>query len=134
MHYLIIILVIPVVLSILTGFVIIFILVPRWLFRPSTLNPVRKMIATFALAGLLVPLVVIACIVTKHPEIVSASVLWVWPGIVVQGALPRSATVSAKALIFGISSLSNVGLYSWLGMLVGWIWKAAKKMNQNGWS
>jgi hypothetical protein len=53
--------------------------------------------------------------------------LWVWPGVVGLGVLPRSATSAARALIIGISVLSNVGLYSWLGLLVGSMWKAAKR-------
>lgn len=129
-HSYVIILAIPVVLSIVSGFVMIFILVPLWLFRPGTLTAPWKMVAAFALAGLLVPLAVIACIATKHPEIVPAQVLWVWPGIVGLGSLPRSATGAAKALIFGISSLSNVGLYSWLGLLVGSMWKATKRQTR----
>jgi hypothetical protein len=115
------------VLSIVTGFAMVFILIPFWLFRPSSLTARRKVISAFALAGTMAPLVVIACLLTKHPEIISGSVLAVWPGIVGLAALPRSATDAAKVLIFVICILSNVGLYSWLGMLVGSMWKATKR-------
>jgi hypothetical protein len=125
-HGIIIILAIPVVLSIVTGFAMV-ILVPFWFFRRNSLTAFRKTVVPFALAGLLVPLVVIACIVTKHAEMVSASVLWVWPGIVASATVPRSATSAARGLMFGIGMLSNVGLYSWLGLVVGSIWKAAKR-------
>jgi hypothetical protein len=83
----VIILAIPVVLSIVTGFAMV-ILVPLWFFRRNSLTAFRKTVAAFALAGLLIPLGIIACIVTKHAEIFSASVLWVWPGIVASATLP----------------------------------------------
>jgi len=121
------ILAIPVVLAILTGFAMVFILVPLWLFRPRALTALRKVVMAFALAGLFVPLVVLVCLATKHADIFSSSVLWVWPGIVATATLPRSATSGARALMFGIGALSNVGLYSWLGLLVGSIWKAVKR-------
>jgi hypothetical protein len=123
----VIILVIPVVLAILTGFAMVFILVPLWLFRPRTLTTLRKVVMAFAFAGLFVPLVFLACLVTKHTDIFSASVLWVWPGIVAPSTLPHSATSGARAVMFGIGAISNVGLYSWLGLLVGSIWKAVKR-------
>jgi|SRR5580700_10220356 hypothetical protein len=122
----VIILAIPAVLSIVTGFAMV-ILVPLWFFRRNSLTAFRKTVVAFALAGLLVPLVVIACIVTKHAEMVSASVLWVWPGIVASATLPHSATSAARGLMSGIGILSNVGLYSWLGLVVGSIWKAGKR-------
>jgi hypothetical protein len=87
----------------------------------------RKTVAAFALAGVLIPLGIIAFIAAKHAEIFSASVLWVWPGMVASATLPRSATSAARALMFGIGIISNVGLYSWLGLGVGSIWKAARR-------
>jgi hypothetical protein len=122
----VIILAIPVVLSIVTGFAMV-ILVPIWFFRRGSLTVFRKTVAAFALAGVLIPLGIIAFIAAKHAEIFSASVLWVWPGIVASATLPRSATSAARALMFGIGIISNVGLYSWQGLGVGSIWKAARR-------
>ena len=120
---------IPMVLSVITGFVVVFILVPHWAFRRYALTTRRKVAARFALAGLLVSLVFVAEYAVTRTEIVSRS-MWVWPASLGLAALdpPGSATTATAAMmIWGLAILSNIGLYSWLGLLVGWVWNTAKE-------
>ncbi len=111
---------IPMVLSVITGFAIVAILFPYWLFRPYTLTPRRKAIALFALIGLLVSLAFVGKYALTRTEIVSLS-MWVWPASLGLGALdpPGSATVGQVVLITSLAMLSNVGLYAWVGWFVG---------------
>jgi len=127
MTYSFLIVTIPMVLSILTGFAIVFIFLPRWIIRRYHLSTRRKIAAGFALAGMLISFAFVAEYAVTRTEIVSRSV-WVWPASIGLGALdpPGSASTVTVFLIWSLTILSNVGLYGWLGLLVGSVWGAAK--------
>jgi len=120
MKYSYLLITIPMILSVLSGFAIVFIYFPIWLVRRYTLTRVRKAVAWFSLAGLLACLVFVVKYALTRTEIVSQSI-WVWPASIGLGALdpPGSATTPELLLIYGLTILSNVGLYGWIGLLVG---------------
>jgi hypothetical protein len=106
---------VPMILSVVAGFLI-FMLVPYWLLRRQRLTPARKIVVGFALIGLLIPLAFEAKYEMTHTEILSQSV-WLWPASLGLMALDPYATTSEIVMGFGITTLSNVGLYA----LIGWI-------------
>ena len=107
---------IPMVLSVIAGFAIVFVLLPHWLIRRYRLTPTRKMVAGFALAGLLIPLVFEAKYELTGTEILSQSV-WLWPSSWGLMGLDRYSTTSEIIVGFGLATLSNIGLYA----IVGWV-------------
>jgi hypothetical protein len=85
---------IPMVLSIMTGFVSISILVPRWLVHRRSLTKRSRMAAGFAFVGRLIPLAFLAEYAVTQTEIVSSSP-WVWPASLGLAALDPPGSASA---------------------------------------
>src|SRR5208283_2538361 len=113
---------VPIILSMLSGFAITFVYFPVWLVQRYPLNGVRKAVAWFSFAGLLACLVFVVKYAVTRTEIVSQSI-WVWPASTGLAALdpPGTATIPQALVIYGMTILSNVGLYGWMGLGVGLI-------------
>jgi hypothetical protein len=120
MNYSYLLITIPMILSVLTGLAVVFWIIPRWVFRGQIPTPRNRTAVWFAIAGFLVSCVFVTKYALTRTEIVSMS-MWVWPASIGLAALdpPGSATIGEALLIYGIAILSNIGLYSWLGLLVG---------------
>lgn len=112
---------IPMILSVVTGLFFVLILVPYWLMRGYKLSIVQKMTARFAIAGLVIPLFFLGEYAITRSEIVSQS-MWLWPASFGLAALDRSATFANWVVVCGISIMSNVGVYCWLGLAIGSVW------------
>jgi hypothetical protein len=111
---------IPMVLSVVAGIFVIFALIPYWLLDRPKLTTARKTIIGFALLGLLIPLVFEAKYELTRTEILSQS-MWLWPSSLGLMAVDRCTTTSQVVLLFGMTGLSNVGLYSFIGWIVSTI-------------
>jgi len=107
-------------LSLLGGVAIAFVLFPIWLVRRYPLSRVRKTVAWFSLTGLLVCLAFVMKYAVTGTETISQSI-WVWPASTILVALdpPGSATIPQALMIYGVTILSNVGLYGSIGLAVG---------------
>jgi hypothetical protein len=107
-------------LSIVGGVAIAFVLFPIWLVRRYPLSRVRKAVAWFSLAGFLVCIAFVTKYAVTGTEIISQSI-WVWPASALLVALdPQGlATIPQALMIYGVTILSNVGLYGSIGLAVG---------------
>jgi hypothetical protein len=107
-------------LSLLGGVAIAFVFFPIWLVRRYPLNRVRKTVAWFSLTGLLVCVAFVTKFAVTGSDIISQSV-WVWPASIILVAFdpPGSATIPPALVIYGLTMLSNVGLYGSIGLAVG---------------
>jgi len=107
-------------LSLLAGVAIAFVLFPIWLVRRYPLSRVRKMVAWFSLTGLLVCVAFVMKYVVTGTEIISQSA-WVWPASFILAGLdpPGSITIPHALMIYGVTILSNVGVYGSIGLAVG---------------
>jgi hypothetical protein len=107
-------------LSLLSGAAITFVFFPIWLVRRYPLSRVRKVVAWFSVSGLLV----CVAFLMQHAVIgadVSSRSIWVWPASFLLVALdsPNAATIPQALMIYGVTILSNVGLYGSMGLAVG---------------
>jgi len=107
-------------LSLFSGVAIAFVFFPVWLVRRYPLNRVRKTVAWFSLTGLLVCVVFVMKYAVTGTENIAQSI-WVWPASFILVALdpPGSITIPQAAMIYGVTILSNVGLYGSIGLAVG---------------
>jgi hypothetical protein len=99
-----------------SGFAIIFFYFPRWLMHRYELTPRRKIVAYFALGGLLVPIVFTCRYLVTRTEMVTDAI-FLWPTALILTDLDGHPSTSAVVANFGCAILSNVGLYAWLGVL-----------------
>ncbi len=111
---------IPMALSVIGGFTIAFVLTPYWLFRGRPLTPMQKMVARFALIGLLIPLLFAVRYAVTRTEILSLSI-WVWPSSLGMMGLDGFATTGDVVIGFAVTGLSNVGVYAFIGWIVAMI-------------
>jgi hypothetical protein len=109
-------------LLVATGFAVILVYVPRWLMHRDELTPKRKMVAYFALSGLLVSILFTCKYLVTHTEMITEAV-FLWPTALILMDLDGHASTSAVIANFGGAILSNVGLYAWLGVLAARIRK-----------
>lgn len=115
-------------LSVFVGFAVVFIYLPRWLAHRFSLTPTRKMTAWFALVGFLIPVVFEAKYAMTHTEILSES-MWLWPSSLALMGFDRSATSGEVIIGFTITHLSNIGLYAFIGYLLGVIRNSLRGRN-----
>ena len=128
-----IIVIVVVFLLLASGFAIVFVYFPRWLMHRHELDAQRKMIAYFALAGLLVSIAFTCKGLVTHEEMVTDAV-FLWPTAIILMDLDghaAHASISALLANFGLAILSNVGLYAWVGALAAWIRNHLNKNNMN---
>ncbi len=111
-----------------SGFAIVFIYFPRWLMHRYELNPKKKLVAGFALAGLLISVAFTCKYLVTRTEMVTEA-LFVWPTALILMDLDGHPSASAVVANFGGAILSNVGLYAWLGLIVARIRESFRKKN-----
>jgi hypothetical protein len=108
------------VLSFVSGIAIVFVYFPRWLMHRRRLTPRNKLIAWFALIGLLIPIVFIGRYAVTRTEFVTEAV-FLWPAALILldlGGRPSNLAIVAN---FSLAVVANVGLYGWLGAFVAWV-------------
>jgi hypothetical protein len=127
MEYAYLIFTISMVLPVITGFLSVFILVPRGLVHRDTLTTRCRMAAGFAIVGILIPLAFLAEYAVARTAIASSS-MWISPASPALAALDAPGSVSAVVVIVicGLTKLSNIELYPGPALWVGSVWNGAR--------
>jgi hypothetical protein len=108
------------VLSFVSGIAIVFVYLPRWLMHRRRLTSRERLVAWFALIGLLIPIVFIAKYAVTRTEFVTEA-LFLWPAALILLDLTGRPSNFAIVANFSLAVFANVGLYGWLGAFVAWI-------------
>ena len=94
-------------------------------FRPTLRKSrVWTLLVAFGVLGLLVPVVFIVVGWVWNVGAGTLSLVeWLWPTSIMLMAGERGDPLSAALIVFGSAILGNVGLYGFVGLIVGRIWK-----------
>jgi hypothetical protein len=111
-----------------SGFAVVFVYFPRWLMHRYELTARTRMIAYFAVVGLLVPVAFTCKYLATRTEIVTDAV-YLWPTALILMDLDGHPSLPAIVGNFALAILTNVGLYVWLGIFAAWIRRGFHKTN-----
>jgi hypothetical protein len=78
-------------------------------------------VVVFGILGLLVPSVFTAIAFVRNDDSAS-SAGWLWPTSIMLMAGERGDPLIASVVVFGMATLANVGVYGFVGLIVGTIW------------
>ncbi|MGC2364659.1 MAG: hypothetical protein WA555_06565 [Candidatus Sulfotelmatobacter sp.] len=109
-------------LLLVSGIAIVFVYFPRWLMHRRRLTPREKLIAWFALIGLVIPIVFIGRYAVTRTEFVTEA-MFVWPAALILTDLTGRPSNFAIVANLSLAVVANVGLYGWLGAFVAWVRK-----------
>ena len=91
-------------------------------------NRVLKLVVAFGALGLLIPSTVTAVNYIANRTLIESVLLWPSSTMLMALDPPRGPALNV-VLVFGMSFLSNVGLYGFVGLCAGGIWVRVQSSN-----
>src|SRR5258708_38107663 len=110
-----------IILSFLLGLGTLFLMLVYAFRRKLRRSRVCTLVAIFGTFGLVIPFIFSAVAVNDHS---SPSAGLLWPTSLMLMAVEDDGSVLTNLFVFGMAILSNVGLYGFVGLIVGsaWAW------------